>query len=364
MNEILISGYYGFKNSGDDALLQSITGYLKKNHPNFKIVVLSKNPEETKKLYGVDAISRTNVFLILWHTLKAKLLISGGGTLIQDATSTKSLIYYLTIISIANFFKVPVMLYGNGIGPLNSEKNKRRAKKVLNKIACITLRDEKSAEVLASLGVSNPKIEVTADPVFMTETIGPEKGLEILRAENVPTDKKILGINLRDCKNPDPHILEKLTFSINEICEKTDLFPVFLPLQPQDTEICEKIAGRISQKSVIIQNQLSVTDMLSVISNFHIAIGMRLHMLIYASIEATPLVGISYDPKIHGFLDYIGMDKFVLASELDENALILHTKEILNNYDNTKKALIETSKKMKALAEKNPQSASAILEEV
>ncbi|MBR0365607.1 MAG: glycosyltransferase, partial [Clostridia bacterium] len=117
-DEILISGYYGFKNSGDDALLKALIADLRKYLESPELVVLSANPRETWKNYRVKAINRFNIPLIIKHMKRADMLISGGGTLIQDATSTQSLLYYLTIIKLAIKNKLKVMLYSNGIGPL------------------------------------------------------------------------------------------------------------------------------------------------------------------------------------------------------------------------------------------------------
>ena len=97
MNDILISGYYGFKNSGDDALLQAIVNDLKEYKSDVKLTVLSNSPEETERIYKIKAVSRLNPFSVIGAILKSKMLLSGGGTLIQDRTSTKSLIYYLAM---------------------------------------------------------------------------------------------------------------------------------------------------------------------------------------------------------------------------------------------------------------------------
>lgn len=363
MKEVLISGYYGFKNSGDDALLQAIINDLKTTSPDKKIVVLSKNPEETKRSYNVFAINRLNPFSILFHMLKAKLLISGGGTLIQDATSTKSLIYYLSVISIAKLLGVRVMLYANGIGPVISDKNKVLTKKVLNRTDCITLRDEKSFGVLKSLGVTKPQIKITADPVFTIQPSGKSVGEKILSQNGVDSEKKLLGVSVRDWKNSDPKFKEKLAFSIDEICKEFSLFPVFLPLQPKDIKICEEIASLLSSESTVLKEHLFIDDILSVIGNFDITIGMRLHMLIYAAKCAVPIVGICYDPKISGFMDYAKQDKYVYADNLDKEDLISKVREIFRDYDQIKKDLVFTSQKMQKLSQDNSQCAVSLLKE-
>lgn len=363
MREILISGYYGFKNSGDDALLKSITDNLKKEHPDYKIVVLSKNPEETEKNYGVKAIKRTNPFSVLFHGAKAKLLVSGGGTLIQDATSTKSLIYYLAIMWIAKLFGAKVMLYANGIGPVKQEENRMRTTKVLNRTDAITLRDERSYEETKNLGITKPEILVTADPVFLIDGADKNKGREILKKAGVLENKKILGISLREWKRADADFNKKITDAIETICRKTNLYPVFLPLQPKDFEICKKILNGLSIDSVVIEDNLSVEDVLAVVKNFNIAMGMRLHSLIYSASCAVPVVGISYDPKVSGFMEYAKQDKFVNAEDLDKEKLIADTLSIYESYDEIKNVLTKTADFMKEKAEKNCEVVARLLAE-
>ena len=160
--KIVISGYYGFDNSGDDALLMSIIDNLKKNDDKAEITVLSKNPQKTKLQYSVGAANRYNPFSLIKTIASCDVLISGGGTLIQDATSTKSLFYYLFVIKLAQIFRKKVMLYANGIGPLNSFKNIENTQKILDKVDLITLRDPKSRDELEKIGVTKPKIELTS----------------------------------------------------------------------------------------------------------------------------------------------------------------------------------------------------------
>ena len=126
--DILISGFYGFNNSGDDAVLLGIIASLQKEIPGFSMSVLSNNAKATKRQFNVKAISRNNIFKILIEMKKAKVFISGGGSLIQDVTSTRSLLYYLGLIWLAKKCGLKVMLYANGIGPVNIDKNRRLCK--------------------------------------------------------------------------------------------------------------------------------------------------------------------------------------------------------------------------------------------
>ena len=300
LSDILISGYYGFKNSGDDALLLAILHDLKEQKPDIKTVVLSKSPKETSRLYNVKAVDRLNPFSVIFNMMKTKMLISGGGTLIQDRTSTKSLMYYLFIIRCAHFFGKKIMLYANGIGPLVNEKNRRVTAKTLNMADVITLRDADSEKELRSLGVDEPVIKVTADPAF---------NLECKKAEK---KEKKACISVRSWNGVGNDFTDVVAKAADYLIDRYGYKVVFLPMQPaKDLIISGEIMGRMKNKSVCVKDNLSVEKMLSAVSETDLCIGMRLHSLIYAASNALPIIGLVYDPKIAGFMDYIGQNMYI-----------------------------------------------------
>ena len=152
MSDKVISGYHGFANSGDEALLWAILNTLKQKSPDISVTVLSKTPEETARDYGVKSVNRYNFFKIRKEMKQAKMLIFGGGSLLQDVTSSKSLKYYLMIIALAESCGLKTMLYANGIGPIRKRADRRLTARILNRVDLITLRDDKSDEELKKLG--------------------------------------------------------------------------------------------------------------------------------------------------------------------------------------------------------------------
>ena len=116
---VLISGYYGFHNIGDEAILKSIITALRQEKPDIKITVLSNDIEHTKNTYNVDAINRWNVAKIYLELLKSDGLISGGGSLLQDVTSSRPITYYTAIMKLAKLARKPVFIYAQGVGPIS-----------------------------------------------------------------------------------------------------------------------------------------------------------------------------------------------------------------------------------------------------
>lgn len=106
---LVLSGYYGFYNVGDEAILQSIIKALHEEDPTLELVVLSNDPDYTRKMYGVEAVNRWDIRAIYKEIKRSNGLISGGGSLLQDKTSIKSILYYTGIMRIARFFEEAVL---------------------------------------------------------------------------------------------------------------------------------------------------------------------------------------------------------------------------------------------------------------
>ena len=361
--EILISGYYGFKNSGDDALLKAIIKDLETYKESPNIVVLSASPDETARAYRVKSINRLNVLGILKHMKNAEMLISGGGTLIQDGTSTKSLWYYLAIISMALKRNLKVMLYSNGIGPLNRKANIKHTLKVLDRVDLITLRDKASYDTIRKIGVTKPEIIVTADPAFTIECSDIDRGKAILKSADVPEGKRILGVSVRKWSENSRDFERIIAEACDYAAEKYGCYPVFIPMQPdKDIPISRNIMRIMSKKASVIDGRKSVEDMMSVFKCLDICIGMRLHSLIYSAAENVPLIGLAYDPKIVSFMEYTHQNLYLNVKEMKDNELNIMIDKCMEQYGSITDDLKTHCKYLKEQAEKNGKLAVELYE--
>ena len=125
MYNILISGYYGFNNIGDESILRTVIDNLREKLPDIDITVLSHDPAQTSAKYGVKAARRMSLWDILRCVLRCDLLLSGGGSLLQDATSARSILYYLFILRLAQLMGKKTFIYSQGIGPISDPRNRR-----------------------------------------------------------------------------------------------------------------------------------------------------------------------------------------------------------------------------------------------
>ena len=363
-NDVLISGYYGFKNNGDDALLSAIIDNLHAVMPEMKVCVLSYRPKETKAVYHVESVNRFNIFQIL-HAMKgAKLLINGGGSLMQDATSTQSLLYYLSIMQLARRHHMKSMLYANGIGPLIRNGNRRRAAKMLHQLDLITLRDPYSSEELKNLGVYRDDIVLTADPAFNIVPASEAETIKILSAFGLTKTTGLIGIAIRHWKAHSADFEQIIAKTADYLHETLGLTPVFINMQfPVDVKISRSIMQKMRTKAYMIDQSLTETQMLGIISKMDLILGERLHTLIYAAVVSVAFVGIVYDPKIKWFMDYIGQSSYVDLDQLSFKTLIREIRSCLDNRDFIHAHLQEKSEEMKQMAKKTAELAVGLISE-
>ncbi|MEG2570535.1 MAG: glycosyltransferase, partial [Clostridia bacterium] len=164
---ITICGSYGRGNAGDDAILSALKGEFSEIEKDVRICVMSRNPKSTKKIYHIRSVFTFNIFKMAGSMLKSHLYVNGGGSLIQDSTSSRSLYFYLFTLIAARILGCDVMMYGCGIGPVRGKTNRRIAAWVINHTATsITLRDPGSGEELTRMGVIRPQITLAADPTL------------------------------------------------------------------------------------------------------------------------------------------------------------------------------------------------------
>lgn len=319
----MISGYYGFDNSGDDAILKVLTQQIKQSDISANITTLSNNVEQTKRVYQVNAINRYDFLKIIKEMKQSDLFLSGGGSLLQDITSNRSLYYYLFLLILAKRFCKKTIVLANGIGPINKPFNRYITKRILKNVDYITLRDEKSLKLLKEIGLQNDKVEVTFDPVILMETLSDDAILALYRNENIPTDKKYIGVAVRSWSNAE-NIISEVKKLCDHILESTDCNVLFIPLHyPDDLHFSESILNQLPQdRAYIIRNEYAVEKVMGIISKLEYIISMRYHSIVYAAINDIPMTAIIYDPKIEGIMEAFELEDMCSMAQMKEGKLI------------------------------------------
>lgn len=356
--KIIISGYYGFKNSGDEAVLTSILYALEEAGQAAGIqitpIILSIDPEWTTKTYGVEAVHRMKLGEVKKAIQQSDGLISGGGSLLQDVTGLGTIPYYLGVIKLAQWLGKPTFIYAQGVGPVQRGFFHPFIKNVMKKCKYISVRDQQSAAYLQKIGIGQERIHVVPDPVMgfvlperesqdIVQDLPQDVIKEVSRGvtqsiarNEVEKAKPVVGVSVRFW-NEDRSELLSLAKGLSKLTAEMDVTLKFLPFYfPGDDEASRFVIEHMehgAEVASVIDECEHPSEMVREVKNCDLLIGMRLHSLIYAASQSVPMMGISYDPKIDQFLarlniSPVGSHKALYGDQVASSAVsILSNKE-------------------------------------
>lgn len=293
--KICISGYYGFDNFGDETILKVLIENLKKYDCTPEITVFSSNPDRTKQLYNVNAVKSFNLKQVIKELSKCDCLISGGGSLLQDVTSKKSLIYYLGVISIATFFRKKIIIFAQGIGPIKNKLLAKLTAFVLKKSSYITVRDERSLNLLKSWNIN---ANLCSDPVWNVQIPLKEKSNKV-------------GIQLRDFYSLNDDFIKELAKGINSYYSNKEI--CILSLQ---NNLDERVCNQLKEELLNINNNLNVKviknnsndEVIENISSLDELIAMRYHACLIGVLSGIKVLPINYDIKVDELAKEFGLN--------------------------------------------------------
>ena len=360
---VVICGAYGRGNAGDDAILDAILQEIRSLDPDMPVTVLSKDPAATRLTYRVRSIHRSHILSWRKAMRKSVLYLNGGGSLIQDVTSRRSLWYYLYNIRSAHALGCQVQMYGCGIGPVTREHLRRMAARTLNScVDIITLREPDSQAELRAMGVTSPQILLTADPALTLRAATEDETDSVLLCAGIPPHGKYLCFALRrwpGFEEAAPALRAAAAYAY----ETYGLAPVFLSVEKR----LDPGAGRIAADGLSVPHYFlddagKAGTIIGALSRMEAVVSMRLHALIFAAGQGIPLVGIVYDPKVSSFLRYIGQEQFADLSALTEDKLCrMIDRAVEQSHDTAAQAA--AVRKLQEMEHRNVRAAQSLLED-
>jgi len=363
VRRIVVSGYYGFRNSGDEAVLQSILTALAEEGASQGIriepIVLSIDPASTSEMYGVESVHRMRLQDVLKAIRGSDGLISGGGSLLQDATGALTIPYYTGVLRLAQLLRKPTFVYAQGIGPVNRRWMDRLIRGVMRRSAYVSVRDAESAALLGRMGVETSRIEVVPDPVMGLPLPAPgEAALAVdggaagaaaaarpaaaggmAPGEAAPEGRApLVGVSLRHWRK-DGADLARAAAALGALARSRAVRLRFLPFHtPSDVETSQWVIGQLGELGPGSSAELAEPGdnpqrMLLEVSRCDLLFGMRLHALIYAANQSVPMLGLSYDPKIDQFLNRLDLKPIGTTEALDPEKFAAEAIRLLDHRD-------------------------------
>lgn len=304
MKKVLVSGYIGFNNFGDEAIFYALSNHLKSL--GYDVSVLCANKEQVQKNYEVKTYHFKKPFEILKAILNCNILISGGGSLLQNKTSNFSLLYYLFIILLAKICAKKVIIFAQGIEPIIGKNYEFITKTILKLVDFITVRDEKSKKLLTSWNIN---ANLVSDPAYSLV-----QDIEI-------KEKEGLIVQLRSFKGMDKNLLSSLARSIFKNYQGK--INVFSFQDEIDEKICLDFIGELKKnnlKADFISNK-SIKETIEIINSAKYVVSTRLHGLIIANALKTRTFALCYDEKIKTLVNELNLENIDIlnytTNELD-----------------------------------------------
>lgn len=296
---VVISGAYGLENAGDDDTLRGILAALRRIDESLSVTVIAHRPKRTARQFQVTVRGLWNVPGWLLAMNRASLFISGGGSLLQDVASRRSLWFYLFAIRMAKRMGCAVELYGCGIGPIQGEKARQKTAECLNQCAdVISVRDQDSLDTLIAWGVTRPRLLLGADPaLYLTPRVG--------------NRKQQIGFALRPWPDFWIHVPD-FAQAARYAWRRYNLAPVFYIFAPEDKTAVQSVLAELEDVPYgICQAGMRFERM-------NVMVSIRLHGLIFALRAGIPAAGVSYDPKVDAFCREAGLPLLSLENVTGE----------------------------------------------
>jgi polysaccharide pyruvyl transferase CsaB len=357
-----VAGSYGGLNIGDEAILTVIVRELRHRIPGVRLVVFSRDARHTAEHHDVEDVldARTSSRQDLTEALSGlSLLLLGGGGLLYDTEATS----YLHVVRAAQRVGVPTATYAIGAGPLQRSADRAAVAESLNLMDLVTVREPTAARLLEEIGVEGD-IVVTADPALLLEPA--ELPVETLQRERLEVGRRLVGLSVREsgaaaAETADREFHALLATAADFIVQRFDAQTVFVPMEHQDIREAHAVISHMArpESATVLTGTYTPGQMRALMNSFHMAVGMRLHFLIFAAAAGVPIAPLPYASKVGSFLNAIGLQEPDVSAGTNAGTLLAGIDRL---WDLREEQLSRVAERLPALREAAASTAALTAE--
>ena len=360
-----VSGSYGGLNLGDEAILQVILSELRRTGP-VEITVFSRNAADTRVRHSVERVLPARDLSrgeIVPEIERLDLFVLGGGGILFDGEAAG----FLREAILAQELGVPTMLYAVGAGPLVEPESRDLVRRCAERAAVVSVRERKAQKVLEDIDVRR-EIHVTADPAFLLEAEPLEP--EMLKTEGLfGKGRRRIGISVREpgCAAPDideAHYHALLANTADYMVDRMNADLVFVPMERNvlDVQHSHKVIAQMAyaKRASVLKGEYTPGQIVSLVGHFDLVVGMRLHFLIFAALQAVPFVALPYAGKVLGLLEAFGFGAPPMQ-QVNVGQLIAHVDRSWDIRGDLRRRIREALPALRARSLETPRLAAALL---
>ncbi|MBY6037095.1 polysaccharide pyruvyl transferase family protein [Fictibacillus nanhaiensis] len=396
MKNILIVNAHSSRNKGDAGILLSMIDSIKKYNPDCNIKILSRFPEVDQLAYDVPVGScvynisidpKTSKWSKLLSAIKlikilktkskssnitkdyewADVVVSCGGGFLLSHGFSAALLQHLVQLKIAIDFKKPLVIYSQSIGPFYNKYMKILAKKVLDHVSKIFIREKITYQWLEKISLNNESVTLVPDSAFCMEMEESELADKVIDEVKNQHTGPLFGFTVRDWNFPE---VEDKTFYRNKYIEsirrgieyiekeldgKVLLMPQVLGPNPfnDDRIISREILNHPTIKNAeLLDYDFKPRELKYLYSKMDMFVGTRMHSNIFSLSNFVPTVAINYEHKTRGIMESLNLNDFVIdINEITPENLKIKIENCWKTKEIVKRNLLETIPEVKRQAE-------------
>ncbi|MGW5332806.1 polysaccharide pyruvyl transferase family protein [Streptomyces bauhiniae] len=363
-----VLGSYGGFNIGDEAILTCVLECFRVQRPDARLVVFSRDEAHTRahqpeadEVVAWEGVSRNNVLDVLSGL---DLLVLGGGGVLYDGEARR----YLRLVRAAQDRDVPTFAYAVGAGPLGDGEDRELVRTVLADMDEVVVRDEESRLVLEEVGLER-EVAVTADPALL---LRPEPFTKaMLQDEGLPADSRLVGMSVREpgraaekLDEADYHAL--LADVADFLVQRLDAHVVFLPMERQDVGHAHAVLSHMTapDKGRLLNGTYSPGQVLGFMHHLDMAVGMRLHFVIFAALTGVPVLPLPYSGKVFDFARRLGAPALVGVAREQAGLLLAEVDRLWDEHPQRRKDLRIRIEELSAVARETCVRCGSLLDEI
>lgn len=318
MEQVLVVGYFGAGNLGDEAILEGISAELGRRWPGIRVAAtragdrwIAHGGIEPVSLFDIDALSAA--------VSKSSAVLFGCGGVFQDywgayesslfKEGTNGIEAYVRPALLARLRGVPAALFSAGIGPLTTPAGRQLVALGCAGLAFASVRDEASRAALEETGIGFSPA-VSADPAYLLRTTDEAKARVRSRlADAGVAPGTFVQVTVRSWPfGPEPERLaDRIAAGLRALPSELSL--LFVPFHVTGAENDDRAFARQVQAATGRGTLFEVADVaeaLAVSGEARLVLAGRNHAAIFAHLAGTPFVALAYDPKVQAVAESAG----------------------------------------------------------